>query len=408
MRLSTNWMFQQSVNTMLNQQSALAATQNQVTTGKRINVASDDPAGAGMVVNLNHILAANTQYSANIDNANTRLSTEQNTLSSVTNVLNSVRSMAVQGINGTLAPSDRSDMAAQLVQMRDQLVQLANSTDSNGDALFAGSSTNKVPFVKNADGTVSYGGNDTARMTAIGSGLQIYSGDAGSSVFMNVPAGNGSFVAGAGAGNTGTLLVGANSISDPAAWSSTQAASGGGYTITFAAGGSWSAKDANGNPVLDSGGAAVGGSYQDGGDISFNGMTITLSGAPTAGDTVSVQAGGKQDIFSTLNNMIGLLQGSGSNAQLTNGLSRQMESLDQGLASVSNVQVAVGGRMNTLTQQQGTYSDLNVTYQSALADVQGADAYSAISNLSQQAAALQASQQVFAQVKSLSLFNYIK
>jgi flagellar hook-associated protein 3 FlgL len=40
--------------------------------------------------------------------------------------------------------------------------------------------------------------------------------------------------------------------------------------------------------------------------------------------------------------------------------------------------------------------------------VQGADAYSAISKLSQQAAALQASQQVFAQVKSLSLFNYIK
>lgn len=408
MRLSTNWIFQQSVNTMLNQRAALAATQNDVSTGKRINVASDDPAGAGMVVNLNHILAANTQYSANIDSANTRLSTEQNTLTSVTNVLNSVRSMAVQGINGTLAPSDRSDMATQLVQMRDQLVQLANTTDSNGDALFAGSSTNKVPFVKNADGTVSYGGNDTARMTAIGSGLQIYSGDAGSSVFMNVPAGNGSFVASAGAGNTGTLVVGVNSISDPAAWASTEAASGGGYTINFAAGGSWTAADAHGNPVLDGSGAPVGGSYQDGGDISFNGMTITLSGAPAAGDTVSVQAGGKQDIFSTLNNMIGLLQGSGSNTQLTNGLSRQMESLDQGLASVSNVQVAVGGRMNTLTQQQSTYSDLNVTYQSALADVQGADAYSAISNLSQQAAALQASQQVFAQVKSLSLFNYIK
>lgn len=408
MRLSTNWMFQQSVNTMLSQQSALAATQNQVTTGKRINVASDDPAGAGMVVNLNHILAANTQYSANIDSANTRLSTEQSTLTSVTNVLNSVRSMAVQGINGTLAPSDRSDMAAQLIQMRDQLVQLANSTDSNGDALFAGSSTTKVPFVKNADGTVSYGGNDTARMTAIGSGLQIYSGDAGSSVFMNVPAGNGSFVASAGGANTGTLVVGANSVSDPAAWSGTLAASGGSYTIKFDAAGNWSATDAHGAAVLDSSGAAVGGSYTEGGDISFNGMTITLSGTPATGDTVSVQAGGKQDIFSTLNNMIGLLQGSGSATQLTNGLSRQMESLDQGLASVSNVQVAVGGRMNTLTQQQSTYSDLNVTYQSALADVQGVDAYSAISNLSQQAAALQASQQVFAQTKSLSLFNYIK
>ena len=408
MRLSTSWMFQQSVNTMLNQQSALAATQNEVSTGKRINVASDDPAGAGMVVNLNHILAANTQYSANIDSANTRLSTEQSALTAVTNVLNSARSLSVQGINGTLAPSDRSDMATQLVQMRDQLVQLANTTDSNGDALFAGSSTTKVPFVKNADGTVSYGGNDTARMTAIGAGLQIHSGDAGSAVFMNIPAGNGSFVTSAGSSNTGTLVVGANSVSDPAAWASTQAASGGGYTIKFDTPGSWSANDANGNPVHDSNGNPVGGSYQDGGDISFNGMTITLSGAPAAGDTVSVHPGGSQDIFSTLNNMIASLQGSGSNTQLTNDLSRQMEALDQGLASVSNVEVAIGGRMNTLTQQQSTYSDLNVTYQSALGAVQGADAYSAISNLSQQSAALQASQQTFAQVKSLSLFNYIK
>ena len=69
MRLSTSWMYQQSLASMTNQQSALAATQNQVSTGKRINVASDDPAGAGRVVSLNHILAANTQYTANIDAA---------------------------------------------------------------------------------------------------------------------------------------------------------------------------------------------------------------------------------------------------------------------------------------------------------------------------------------------------
>ncbi|HEX5305837.1 MAG TPA: flagellar hook-associated protein 3, partial [Dyella sp.] len=73
MRLSTSWMYQQSLASMMNQQSTLAATQNQVSTGRRINVASDDPAGAGRVVSLNHILAANTQYTANIDAASTRL-----------------------------------------------------------------------------------------------------------------------------------------------------------------------------------------------------------------------------------------------------------------------------------------------------------------------------------------------
>jgi len=70
--------------------------------------------------------------------------------------------------------------------------------------------------------------------------------------------------------------------------------------------------------------------------------------------------------------------------------------------------VSIGGRLDTLQQQQGAYQDLNVTYQTALSDVQGADAYTAISNLSLQQTALQASQQMFAQVKSMSLFNYLK
>src|SRR5574337_484569 len=109
-RLSTSWMYQQSLTTMLDQQGTLAATQNQVSSGQRINLASDDPAGAAQVVSLNHILASTAQYSANIDSANARLSTESNTLSSFNSLLDQVRSMTVQGVNGTLSASDRHDM----------------------------------------------------------------------------------------------------------------------------------------------------------------------------------------------------------------------------------------------------------------------------------------------------------
>src|SRR5215469_11550155 len=163
MRLSTSWMYQQSLATMLNQQSALTATQNEVTTGVRINVASDDPAGAGQVVSLSHVIAANSQYSSNIDSANTRLNTEASTLSSVNSVLDSARTLGLQAINGTLSDSDRKSIASQLSQIRDQLVQLANSTDSNGNALFAGTSTTRAPFQVGANGAVSYVGNNDAQ-----------------------------------------------------------------------------------------------------------------------------------------------------------------------------------------------------------------------------------------------------
>ncbi|WP_199096888.1 flagellar hook-associated protein FlgL [Dyella sp. ASV21] len=408
MRLSTSWMFQQSVNQMLSQQSALAQSQNQVSSGQRINVASDDPAGAGQVVSLNHVIAQNNQYTSNINAATTSLNTEASTLSSVYSVLDNARTLALQAVNGTLSSSDQQSIASQLQQMRGQLVQLANSTDNNGNPLFAGTSSVATPFQVSGTGAVTYAGNNGQQSTLIGSGLQVVTGDAGAGLFMNIPTGNGSFAASAGAGNTGTLLVGSNSVTDIAAWNSGLASNGGSYTITFGANGTWAATNASGAAVLDSSGNPVTGTYTDGGSISFNGMTIAMSGTPATGDTVSVQTGGKQDVFSTLDNMISALQSGGSNVQVTNVLSRQIESLDQTQSAISATQVSVGGRLSTLQSQQTTYADLNVTYQAALSDVQSADPYTAISNLSLQQTALQASQQLFAQVKSMSLFNYIK
>jgi len=408
MRISTSWQFQQSLSTMLNQQSALANTQNQVTTGKRINVASDDPTGAAQALSLNHILASNAQYTSNIDAANTRLTTEGGALDSVTSLLDRARTLALNGINGSLAPSDRQNMATELTQIRDQLVQLANTTDTNGAALFAGTSTTTAPFTKNADGSVIYNGNDGQLNTAVGSSLQVPIGDAGSSVFMNLPAGNGSFVASAGSANTGTMIVGDNSVTDTNAWNAAKVSTGGAINITFAAGGAWTATDASGNAIVDSSGNPVGGTYTDGGSISFDGMSIALSGTPAAGDTIGVKTDQSQDVFSTLNNMITALGSGASDTQLANSMNRQIESIDQAESSVTNTQVLIGNRLNTLDQQSSAYSDLNVTYTSALSDVQDADPYTAISNLSLQSSALQASQQVFAQMKTMTLFNYLK
>ena len=412
MRISTVWMYQQQLSTMLSQQSALAQTQNQVSTGNTINVASDNPTGAAQIVGLNHILAQNTQYSSNINSANTRLSTESTTLTSINNLLSSVNDLGMGAINGAMSSADLGNMATQLTQYRNQLVQLANTTDANGQALFAGTSTTTAPFVMNSStGAVAYAGNDQQSFTAIGSGLQVASGDAGSPIFMSLPAGNGSFVSSAGSSNTGTLVVGANSVTNTAAWSAATAAGPVNDTITFGANGSYSVTDASGNPVTDSSGNPVTGTYTDGGSISFNGITIGMSGTPAAGDTVKLQsdnASNTQDVFTTLNNMIAALQSGGSTTAINNTLNRQLESLNQAMNAVSTAQVSVGSRIDTLQQQSGNYSDLNLTYKSALSDVQNVDMATAISNLSLQSTALQASQQVFAKIQGTSLFDYLR
>ena len=411
MRISTSWMYQQSLNTMLNQEAELSSTQNQVSTSQAINVASDNPVGASQIVGLNHILAENTGFTNNIGSANTRLSTETNTLSSVSNLLDSVNDLALGSINGSMSSSDMSNMATELTQMRNSLVQMANTGDANGMALFAGTSTTTTPFVQNASGSVTYAGNDQQAFTSIGEGLQVANADPGSSLFMNLAAGNGSFVASAPASNTGTLVVGTNSVTDTSAWSAANAAGPVNDTITFGAGGTYAVTDSAGNPVDDASGNPITGTYQDGGSISFNGISVTMSGTPAAGDTMNVQAdtgSNTQDVFTTLNNMITALQSGSSSTAFVNTMNRQLESLNQAMSSVNSTQVSVGSRMDTLQQQQTSDAGLSVTYQSALSDVQNVDMATAISNLSLQSTALQASQQVFAKVQGLTLFNYLQ
>jgi flagellar hook-associated protein 3 FlgL len=410
--ISTSWMYQQSVNTMLQQQDALATSENQVSTGDAITVPSDDPTGAAQIVNLNHILAENTQYTSNITSANTRLSTETSTLSSVSNLLDSVNDLGLSAINGSLSNSDLSNIATELTQYRNQLLQLANTTDSNGQALFAGTSTTTDPFVMNSStGAVTYTGNDQQSYTSIGTGLQVANSDSGSAIFMDLPAGNGSFVASASTSNTGSLVVGSNSVTDTSEWDAATASGPINDTITFGADGTYTVTDAQGNPVTDSSGNPITGTYTSGGTISFDGMSITMSGTPAAGDTVNVQSStpsNTQDVFTTLNNMITALQSGESSTQLDNTLNQQLQSLNQAMSAVSTTQASVGSRMDTLQQQQSNYSSLNVTYQSALTDVQNVNMATAISNLSLQSTALQASQEAFSKVQGTSLFDYLQ
>lgn len=408
MRISTSQLFQQSLATMLEQQSALSRTQNEVSTGQRINVASDDPTGAAQIVSLDHILAGNTQFQSNINAASTRLSSESDTLNAVRNVLDSVNDLGLQGLDGSLTDDNRKDMATQLTQLRDQLLQLANTTDQNGDALFAGTSNTRTPFQLNADGSPTYLGNGQQTLTAIGPQLSVANTDPGNALFLDIPAGNGDFVARAGSGNSGELVVGDNSVTDTQAWQAATANGPVDYTIQFDDAGNWTVTQADGTALVDASGNPVSGSYSDGDTISFNGLTLHLSGTPADGDTVEVKSGTQQDIFTTLSNMIDSLDSGDDGATLSNQINRELESVKQASAQISHAQVDAGTRLSTLTQKESAYSDLAVTYKTALNNVQNVDPAEAISNLSLQSTALQASQQVFAKVQQLSLFNFIK
>ncbi|MFC5740475.1 flagellar hook-associated protein FlgL [Dyella tabacisoli] len=396
MRISTSWMQQAAVSTMLNGQGDMADTQNQLNTGKRINQPSDDPVGAARALELSHMTADSAQYQRNIASANARLGIEDQSLSSSTDVLNRVRTLVLQGSNGSQTDQTRGDIATELTQLRQQLLGLANAKDGQGDYLYAGNQTGTEPFAWQ-NNAVSYLGDNGQRMVAAGPGMQVATGDPGSAVFMRVPTGNGTFAVQAAGGNTGTAVAGSSNVTDRTAWD------GGSYTIAFTAANTYAVHDASGATIS-------GGSYDPsaGGNISFRGVQVAMSGTPAVGDNFAVAPSGQQDIFTTMTNIIGALRTPGGGSAMQNSLNTQFSNLDQSIDTLSQTRAGIGARMNALDQQSALNGDLSLQYKTALSDVQDLDYYDAISRLSLQSTTLQAAQMTFSKVQQSSLFSYLR
>ncbi len=194
MRISTSLAQQLGVNAILNQQSKLSKTQNQLSTGLRINTPSDDPVASVRVLDIQQSISQNSQYQSNIDTLRSRLTFEEDTLNSTVNAIQRVRELAVQGLNSTNFPNDRSSIAIEIRQIADQLVGLANTKNANGEYLFAGYRSRTPPFVATAtevtqDGVTKnvtlyqYQGDENQRGLQINPTRRIADGNNGIEVF---------------------------------------------------------------------------------------------------------------------------------------------------------------------------------------------------------------------------------
>ncbi len=184
MRLSTSQIYHQAVTAMQSKQTELAKTQMQLATGEKNLSPSDDPAAATRILNLNHVIDTTTQFQRNADFAEARLSMEESTLTGVVDLLQQVRELAVRANNDALSAAGRQAIAVEVRVSLDNLVQMANSTDAEGEYLFAGFKTDTKPFSDNGAGSFTYAGDQGQRSLQIGAKTQVVAGDSGDEVFM--------------------------------------------------------------------------------------------------------------------------------------------------------------------------------------------------------------------------------
>jgi len=394
MRISTVGFQNDAVAQMQALESAIAKTQSELSTGLQIQNAADNPTGMAQVNELNVELSASQQYVTNGNAASANMKLEEQALTQATTVLQSAQDLAVQANNSSLSAAERQNIAAQLQQQLQELVGIANSTDSNGNYLFGGYASSAQPFAQ-AGNAVSYVGADAVNQIQISANQRISAGDTGASVFMNNPAGNGTFTTAAGASNTGTGSIDAGSVTSPAAWVA------GTYTISFTSPTAYQ--------VTNSADAVVtSGTYTSPGTIAFDGVQVTVSGAPAAGDTFTLAPAGAASVFSTLSNLITTLSSTTLNqGQLTTQINGALEQLGGAITNVDNVQASVGARIDAINSSQSTAQSDQTELQSSISQLSDVDYTAATTQLSTEEVGLQAAQESYASLAKLSLFNYL-
>lgn len=186
MKISTTLFFDRSTQQLGNVQASLSKTQEQLSTGLQIVKPSDAPDKAALVTRLESELSRQTGYQNTLKAVNVRLTSEETALKNTSDVLYRIKELAVQAANDTLGPQDRQSVALELSTLRDQVLSLANSQDSNGNYLFSGSKASQPAFSQDAKGHVSYQGDQARMKVNVGDNRRLNLNMPGSDAFVRV------------------------------------------------------------------------------------------------------------------------------------------------------------------------------------------------------------------------------
>ncbi|MEP7311484.1 MAG: flagellar hook-associated protein FlgL [Pseudomonadota bacterium] len=395
-RISSAAMHSSAIAQILAKQSELSKTQNQVASGKRVDSPSDDPIAATRILDLTRSRAQLEQYGKNSEAAVNRLNIGEQALADIGNVLQRVRELTVQANSASLDATSRTAIATEIRARVQELQDIGNRRDANGEYLYSGYSTQTQPFSRSSAG-VSYAGDQGVRNLQVSADQRIADSFSGQQVFLDVPQGNGTFMT-TQAVHNGTGSIDPGQVVNAAAWVR------GTYTLQFTAANAWEVRDA-GNALVASG------AYISGGAIAFNGVQVSVTGAPAVGDSFTIAPAGSESIFDTLDQLAASLTNSASDpvgrSSLNTDMAGALTQLDQALGHAINLRAEVGARLSLLDNATDARLDLDAELSGSLSDLRDLDYAEAVSRMNQQLVGLQAAQAAYSRIAQLSLFDYL-
>ncbi|MCX7044093.1 MAG: flagellin [Candidatus Sumerlaeota bacterium] len=390
MRITNNAIFEAFRNNLQRVSKGLMDSQEVMSTQKRVNRVSDDPLGASVIQLTTRQLNGVNQYVRNIGLVESNSKIVDAQLSQCDELLSRAKELMLSQANNATTSSDtRQAVAAEMVSLRQQLLSIAN-TRIGSRYLFAGTADTQQPF-------------DPMTVTST-----------------------------AGAGNTGGATATAQAANEAAM-------TGHAYRIAFTAPNLYDVLDVTTGATISSGNA-----YASGGNISFDGLLVTVTnnpGAPAAGDVFNIsttlpgvyhgnsnemqveieqssrvayslpgdrvfQGAGLPagvNLFTTLNNAIDALRSNDATA-----IDAALNQLDQASHQINNERAVIGARMNRYDSAQTRLQAQSVEMQSQRSLIQDADLVDAATEYNRQEVAYKAALSVTGQIGQLSLLDFLQ
>ena len=397
MRISTANAYQTSLDSLMDRQVSLSGTQEQMTTGKRVNRASDDPAAAARA---ERALAAENRATASqhaVDASSNAMTLTESALGDATDLLQQVREALVSAGNASYSDAERASKANEIADLRKQLLAVANRTDGSGTYLFGGQGASSPPFA-DVPGGVTFQGAGGVVQAASGEALPLTMN--GEATWMNARTGNGVFTTRA-VTSTGSAWIDTGSVTNPSA------VTGSTYSLQFSVSGSTTTysvlKDGVAMP------AQTGVAFKAGQTIQVDGLSATISGQPANGDVFELApATSSLSVFDTLDKAVADLKTTGrTDAQIAQSNATNLGNLDSVLGQVTSGRAQVGATLARIDAVTSRISDQKLASQTERSNAEDLDMTQAISDFSNQQTGYDAALKAYSLVQKLSLFNYL-
>lgn len=407
--------YDNAIRNLTSRQSKLATLQENLTSGKRVVKASDDPTAAAQAERSLTRLARIAADQRALEAQKNTISVGESTLGDISDALQRFRELTVNAGSGTLTASERKTIAVELTGLREQILSYANRKDNNGQPLFSALGSAQNPF-SGPQPTVpgpdyqfqGLPGQPASSETAIPGALD------GESAFMLQTQRDGAYNVSVTNVPTGyidpsrTLQTGNVNVVD------TSLLTGLNYTITVnsvntAAGTTtvdYTVTDSAGNPPVNNTASFAATLNPPTFSVpDMPGMTLQITGKAIAGDVISVKS--SPSLFSVLDDAIRDIGGAVNGNAAAQAVGQALNNIDIGMGRINAVRGQAGDLLNRADRISNNQEMRSVQLEADRSRAEDLDMIKGVSDFQNQQTGYQAALQSYAQVQKLSLFNYL-